>query len=162
MQLTYEPARPEDAPVIFGFAKELIEAYETDPKLDLDMALAWTKRKIEKRIGEYTRVLRDGQTVAYYRFVPDGEYTRVLCDGAAAAYYRFAPDGERMELDDLYVLPEYRGRGIGTAVLRLCLAQGKPVYLYVFTGNVRAVALYEREGFRKAEDVSPSRMIMAQ
>ena len=141
MQLTYEPARPEDAPVIFGFAKELIEAYETDPKLDLDMALAWTKRKIEKRIGEYTRVLRDGQTVAYYRFVPDGE---------------------RMELDDLYVLPAWRNRGVGTAILRRCLAQGKPIYFYVFTGNVRAVALYEREGFRKAEDVGPSRMIMAQ
>lgn len=141
MQLRYEPARPEDAPVIFGFAKELIEAYETDPKLDLDMALAWTKRKIEKRIGEYTRVLRDGQTVAYYRFVPDGD---------------------RMELDDLYVLPAWRNRGVGTAILRRCLALGKPIYFYVFTGNVRAVALYEREGFRKAEDVSPSRMIMAQ
>ena len=141
MQLRYEPARPEDAPVIFGFAKELIEAYETDPKLDLDMALAWTKRKIEKRIGEYTRVLPDGQTVAYYRFVSDGD---------------------RMELDDLYVLQDYRSRGVGTAVLRRCLAQGKPIYFYVFTGNVRAVALYEREGFRKAEDVSPSRMIMAQ
>ena len=141
MQLTYEPARPEDAPVIFGFAKELIEAYETDPKLDLDMALAWTKRKIEKRIGEYTRVLRDGQIVAYFRF---------------------APDGDKMELDDLYVLPAWRNRGVGTAILRRCLALGKPIYFYVFTGNARAVALYEREGFRKAEDVSPSRVIMAQ
>ena len=140
MQLSYEPARAEDAPVIFGFAKELIERYETDPDLDLEMALGWTKRKIEKRIGEYTRVLWDGQTVAYFRFVPDGD---------------------RMELDDLYVLPEYRNRGVGTAVLRRCLAQGKPIYFSVFTGNTRAVALYEREGFHTAEDVSPTRMIMA-
>ena len=104
MQLTYEPARAEDGPVIFGFAKELIERYETDQDLDLEMALAWTKRKIEKRIDEYTRV---------------------LCDGAAAAYYRFAPDGERMELDDLYVLPEYRGRGLGRQVIRCLMDRGR-------------------------------------
>ena len=139
MELTYSPARPENAPVIFGFAKELNETYETDPDLDLAMALDWTKRKIEKRIGEYTRVLADGE---------------------AAAFYRFVPDGERMELDDLYVLPAFRNKGIGTAILRRCVAQGKPIYFYVFTGNARAVALYEREGFRKMEDVSPSRIIM--
>ena len=140
MELMYEKARPKDAPVIFGFAKELIETYETDPDLDLNMALAWTKRKIEKRIGEYTRVLADGETAAFFRFVPDGE---------------------RMELDDLYVLPAFRDRGIGTAVLRRCVAQGRPVYFYVFTKNTRAIDLYEREGFRKVEDVSPTRMIMA-
>ena len=140
MELTYSPARPEDAPVIFGFAKELIETYETDPDLDLAMALDWTKRKIEKRIGEYTRVLADGEVAAFYRFVPDGE---------------------RMELDDLYVLPAFRNKGIGTAILRRCVGEGRPVFFYVFTKNTRAIALYQREGFRKAEDVSPTRMIMA-
>lgn len=140
MELMYEKARPKDAPVIFGFAKELIETYETDPDLDLNMALAWTKRKIEKRIGEYTRVLADGETAAFFRFVPDGE---------------------RMELDDLYVLPAFRDRGIGTAVLRRCVAQGRPMYFYVFMKNTRAIDFYEREGFRKVEDVSPTRMIMA-
>lgn len=140
MQLSYEPARPEEAPVIFGFAKELIERYETDPAVDLAMALDWTRRKIEQRIGEYTRVLMDGETAAFFRFVPDGE---------------------RMELDDLYVLPAFRGRGVGTAILRRCIAEGKPICFYVFMKNTRAIALYEREGFRRAEDVSPTRMIMA-
>ena len=139
MELTYETARPEDAPTIFAFARELIETYETDPELDLDMALAWTRRKIEKRIGEYTRV---------------------LLDGAVAGFFRFVPDGERMELDDLYVLPAFQNRGVGTAILRRCVAQGRPVYFYVFTKNARAIALYEREGFRKTEDVGPTRMIM--
>ena len=140
MELIYGSARPEDAPVIFGFAKELIETYETDPDLDLAMALDWTRRKIEKRIGEYVRVLSDGEVAAFYRFVPDGE---------------------RMELDDLYVLPAFRGKGIGTAILRRCVAEGKPIYFYVFTKNTRAIALYEREGFRKTEDVSSTRIIMA-
>ena len=104
MQLSYEPAKGEDAPAIFAFAWELIERYETDPDLDLSMALDWTRRKIEKRIGEYTRV---------------------LADGTVAAYYRLAPDGERLELDDLYVLPAFRDRGVGTSILRRCLALGK-------------------------------------
>ena len=141
MQLSYELAKREDAPAIFAFARELIERYETDPDLDLSMALDWTRRKIEKRIDEYTRVLADGEI---------------------AAYYRLAPDGERLELDDLYVLPAFRDRGIGTAMLRRCLALGKSVYLYVFTGNTRAMALYEREGFCRVEDVSPTRCIMVQ
>ena len=140
MELTYGPARPEDAPVIFGFAEELIRTYETDPDLDLTMALSWTRRKIEKHIHEYTRVLLDGEV---------------------AAFFRFAPDGQRMELDDLYVLPAFRNRGVGTAILRRCVAAGRPVYFYVFTKNSRAIDLYEREGFRKAEEVSPSRIIMA-
>lgn len=139
MKLTYGPARAEDVPVIFGFARELIERYETDPDLDLAMALDWTRRKIEQRIGEYTRVILDGETAAFYRFVPDGD---------------------RMELDDLYVLPAFRDRGIGTAILRRCVAAGKPIYFYVFSENTRAVALYEREGFRKVEDVSSARIIM--
>ena len=140
MQLAYSSARPEDAPVIFNFARELIERYEADSDLDLHMALDWTRRKIERRIGEYTRVLADGETAAFFRFVPDGE---------------------RMELDDLYVLPAFRGRGIGTAILRRCVAAGKPIYFYVFIGNTRAVALYEREGFYKTEDVSSTRSIMS-
>ena len=78
MELTYSPARPEDAPVIFGFARELIERYETDPDLDLIMALSWTRRKIEKHIHEYTRVLCDGEVAAFYRFVPDGEQMELL------------------------------------------------------------------------------------
>jgi len=140
MQLVYEPALPEDVPAIFGFARELIETYETDPGLDLNMALDWTKRKIQQRIGEYTRV---------------------LCDGTVAAYFRFVPDGERMELDDLYVLPAFRDRGIGTAILRRCLGEGKPIYFYVFIKNTRAIALYEREGFCKTQAVSSTRCIMA-
>lgn len=140
-RLVYVPVTPADAPAIFAFARELIETYETDPELDLAMALNWTRRKIEERIGEYTRV---------------------LLDDAAVAYFRFVPEGERMELDDLYVLPAYRNRGIGTAILRRCRAQGKPVFFYVFTENRRAVALYEREGFRITERVSPTRAIMAQ
>jgi len=57
-------------------------------------------------------------------------------------------------LDDLYLLPEVRGRGLGTAVLaeveqeavRLGAVQ---IFLEVEKANERAFALYERHGYRQ-------------
>ena len=84
MELSFCPALPQDAQVIFSFARELIEAYEDPKEMDLDRALAWTRRKIETGIHQYTRIVLDGETVGFFRFAP--------CE-------------EGMELDDLYILP---------------------------------------------------------
>lgn len=46
------------------------------------------------------------------------------------------------------LLPAWQGKGIGTAIIRSLLAQGKPVSLRVLRRNPRAAALYERLGFR--------------
>jgi ribosomal protein S18 acetylase RimI-like enzyme len=46
------------------------------------------------------------------------------------------------------LLPAWQGKGIGTAIIRSVLAQGKPVSLRVLRGNPRAAALYKRLGFR--------------
>jgi ribosomal protein S18 acetylase RimI-like enzyme len=46
------------------------------------------------------------------------------------------------------LLPEYQSRGIGSAVIRDLIADGRPVRLHVFTVNARARELYERLGFR--------------
>ena len=54
-----------------------------------------------------------------------------------------------MELDDLYVLSEYRGQGVGTAIIQKCCCETElPVFLYVFKENNPAVSLYEKMGFR--------------
>ncbi len=140
MELTYAPALPEDVEALFAFNRELIDAYEESAAIDRDEALAWVRRKIEKKLGEYTRVLADGKL---------------------AGYYRLAPVENGTELDDFYVFPEYRGRGIGTAALRKCCAEAAlPLYLYVFTKNVGAVRLYEKNGFRPRETVSATRCIL--
>jgi len=89
------------------------------------------------------------------------EYQRVIVDDEVAGYYRFYQDGDKMELDDLYVFPEYRNQQIGTRVIDKCLAETDlPVYLYVFIKNTKAVALYERLGFRVIETIKDSRYIM--
>lgn len=51
-------------------------------------------------------------------------------------------------LVDLALAAEHRGRGLGTALLRGLLAEGKTVSLSVTVTNLRARRLYERLGFR--------------
>ena len=68
MELSFCPALPQDAQVIFSFARELIEAYEDPKEMDLDRALAWTRRKIETGIDQYTRIVLQGDRKNCNRF----------------------------------------------------------------------------------------------
>lgn len=139
MNLEYESAGAADVLVIFAQAQALVDAYEDVTAIDYDRVMDWMQRKITKLVGSYTRVRRDGVICAYYRLTKDGE------------------------VDDFYVLPAFRGQGIGSAILEKCLRESeKPLWLYVFTKNTRAVALYERFGFRVAERVDNTRVIMRQ
>ena len=65
-----------------------------------------------------------------------------------------------LEIDDLYIFPEFQNQGIGTAVIRKCCESRLPVMLYVFTRNTGAFALYRRLGFRVTETIGNSRCIM--
>ena len=140
MELQYEPAREADADIIFKQCKVLVDTYETVSDIDYHSVLAWILKKIRENVCSYTRVIQDGRTVGYY-------FLREV--------------GEKLELDDFYVLEEYRRKGIGSAVLRDCLQSvHQPVYLYVFVKNTGAIRLYHRFGFRKIKDVGFTRWIM--
>ena len=137
MILTFVNASESDIPVIFEQAKNLIDAYEDITTIDYGKVLAWVRRKIEAKISEYGCVLADGEACAFWRMCEDGE------------------------LDDLYVLPGFRNRGIGSEILRKCLEDSsKPLWLYVFSQNKRAISFYERHGFSVCRTVGPTRLIM--
>lgn len=138
MKLQFVNADVCDIPVIFMQAKELIDLYEDIQSIDYKKVLSWMERKIANNIFQYDCVMTDGVKCAYYHLCEDGE------------------------LDDVYVLPQYQNRGIGTAILEKCIAESdKELYLYVFCRNTRAVAFYERFGFSVTEQVGKTRMIMA-
>lgn len=69
-------------------------------------------------------------------------------DGERVGVLALEDRGEERILALVELLPARQGRGIGTAVLRSVLAEGRPVTLRVLTSNPRGRALYEREGFR--------------
>ena len=78
-----------------------------------------------------------------------------ICGGAGIAPL----DGEPgvCELRKMYFLPELRGRGAGTALMRICLQTARKLgyqqcYLETLTGMNAAQKLYERQGFTRVPD----------
>ncbi len=139
--ITYQTATVCDIEPIYRLCKQLIDDYENLESIDYDKVLKWVRKKIESSIDEYTAVFVSGEKAGYYRFYQNEE-------------------GQH-ELDDLYIFPEYRNRGIGTEIIqKCCLSVNAPVMLYVFIKNEKAVALYKRLGFEIIRTVNNSRYIM--
>ena len=142
MEISYYPADESDIAPILAQSLALVERYEDFSWIDKEEVLSWLRRKTEKRIGEYRRI---------------------LCDGVPAGWIRASDEGKQLELDDLFVLPPFQNRGIGTAVLQKYLAESeKPIFFYAFSRNSGALRLYERLGFRVRERVGETRLIMEQ
>lgn len=76
---------------------------------------------------------------------------RVIGHGALALW----PRDQGAEIADLYVAPRWRGRGLGTALIRALEAEAarlgaQSVEIGAAESNPRARALYERLGYRVA------------
>ena len=99
---------------------------------------------------DFSRVLRDiavrnGDT-PFAATADDGTVTGFFC-------YSLNPENNTGRLKFVAVDPELRGRGTGTAMMRLALdyafriTKAEEVRLCVFPENTRAVRCYERAGF---------------
>jgi ribosomal protein S18 acetylase RimI-like enzyme len=93
------------------------------------------------------------QDAAYRGNYPGATLDVIEVDGAAAGrlyVYRGASD---IRIMDIALAPEFRGRGIGTSLLRELMAEadasGRKLSIHVEMNNP-ARALYERLGFRPA------------
>ena len=128
-------AEQRDLPLLFALNKSLIDAYEDTTVIDYDRVIRWVEKNLEAQLPHFRRILYNGTLAGFF----------CLCDG---------------ELDSLFVLPEYRRKGIGTDVIRYCQRQSPALMLYVFRKNVGAIALYQRMGFQITKAVGKTRYIM--
>jgi ribosomal protein S18 acetylase RimI-like enzyme len=138
------PAGPEDAPLFralfaSGFDQEL--AYLAPAQHETFLELQWKARE------------RD-----YGARYPDADDRVVVVDGVAAGRLLVARSAGELAIVDLALLPEFRGQGIGSRLLRQLLEEaanvGAVVRLYVAATNP-ALSLYQRFGFTRASDPGP-------
>ena len=80
----------------------------------------------------------------------------VLDDGAPVGRLYVDRCADEIRILDLALLPEHRGRGIGSALLGALLAEaeaaGTPVRIFVESHLPHARRFFERLGFEEAED----------
>ena len=138
--ISFNQADQTDVEAIFSFCKDLIDCYEDCAMIEYDSVLTWIKNKIRDNIHAYICIYFKGVKVGYYHLISHENAT---------------------ELDDFFIYPEFRSKGIGTYVLEKCMRESKcPIFLYVFRQNIGAIRLYERMGFRLSEAVGSTRLIM--
>jgi GNAT superfamily N-acetyltransferase len=96
-----------------------------------------------------------GAQAQYYANYPNTTFSIILCDGQPAGRLYVARWEQEHRLIDIALLPEFRGRGIGTYFMRQLQAEaasvGKPLTLHVEVFNP-ARQWYERLGFVLVED----------
>jgi len=134
--LTLRPAGPDDIPLILAFIRELAE-YERAP----EQAVA--------KPEDIQRHLFGPQPLAYAVMAHwDGEPA-----GFALWFYNFSTwEGKpALYLEDLFVRPVYRGKGIGKALLKhlaaIALAQGCTRYVWqVLDWNTPSLDFYKAMG----------------
>ncbi len=135
-QCTLRPAVPKDVPAILGFIRELAE-YEREP---------------DAVVATEADLLRDGwgETPRFKALMAewDGEVV-----GFALYFWSYSTwvGHHGIRLEDLYVTPTMRGRGIGKALLarlaRIAVDEGcSRLEWDVLEWNTPAIAVYERVG----------------
>ena len=134
---------PEDAP----FLERLYASTRAD-----ELAITgWS----DAQKAEFCRGQFNAQHAHYQKHYPDAAFDVIEQDGASAG--RLTVDRREKEIGvvDLALLPDFRGRGIGTRLLRELASEadaaGKPLTMHVERFNP-AQRLYARLGFELAED----------
>jgi len=112
----------------------------------------------EQQIEGLLRMQYDAQKASYQQQFPNANYEIIMYEGVGIGRLITEVQQEVTRLIDIFILPEYRGRGICTVLLRelqrIALELRLPIELNVLMGNP-AQRLYERCGFVVMDETSP-------
>lgn len=92
----------------------------------------------------------DAQDAYYREYYPNASFDVIEVEGRGAGRLYVDRWPAEIRIVDIALLPEFRGRGVGEALLRELIAEaeasGRPLTIHVEQGNP-ARRLYERLGF---------------
>jgi len=116
------------------------------------MALVdWSPGEVEA----FLRMQFRAQDTYYREQFPDASYDLVVADGVPMGRLYLDRRADEVRILDIALLPEHRGKGIGsrlmTTILNEAKESGLPVRIHVERSNP-AMRLYRRLGFSKVED----------
>ena len=118
-----------------------------------DKAFAYEVKRAAMR--EYVELVwgwdEDQQWQLHDRWFREQDFQVITLDGEDVGILSVAMRPDCLFVNQLYVLPEHQGRGIGRkcmlSVMERAKSLGLPVRLQVMKVNPRAVAFYQRVGF---------------
>jgi ribosomal protein S18 acetylase RimI-like enzyme len=105
--------------------------------------------------ASFLRMQFEAQDRHYRENYPDGQFLVIVEDGRRIGRLYVEDREDEIRLMEISLVPEYRGRGIGGALVREIVARaessGRGVTLHVEVNNP-ARRLYERLGFREVSE----------
>ena len=109
----------------------------------------------EEQKADFCRRQFDAQSAYYAANYPEASFQIIERDGWPIGRLYVARWEKEIRIVDITLLPEFRGAGIGTKLLRdlqnEARSAGKSLTIHVERFN-RALGLYQRLGFRELED----------
>jgi GNAT superfamily N-acetyltransferase len=111
----------------------------------------WTEAQREA----FLKMQLAAQHQHYKQLYPEGDYLIILARDRAVGRLYFARLAEQIRIMDITILPEERGRGLGTSIIRDLMTEAaaakKPLRIYVESFNP-SLRLFERLGFSMIEE----------
>jgi ribosomal protein S18 acetylase RimI-like enzyme len=142
-ELTSRPIAPEDEELLY-----CIYASTREREMAL---LDWE----EAQKQAFLRMQFEAQHRYYQENFSQAAFDLILLEGEPVGRLYVDRREDEIRLIDIALLPRYRGRGIGSALLEEILSEGKqaglPVRIHVERMNP-AMRLYTRLGFRKIDE----------